>query len=231
MELKLVSKNNIYIINMGLLYIQIIIFVIILTVIFYYIPKYVKKENRHIWGIYANISLILGIILSLINYINNSREEQKNKSKLYIETILKELLEIDNYLIQNYDILKVPFGIIYNKVKMPSSNNNLNEEYRKLSDKSKDILFMLFNKITYLLEKIYFIDINLFDNTKIGLKIQLFINNNLYYNYWLSNSLLYTVEFTEYMNKKYKFLQRIDTTYTNMNTQIYFIPNVNVDKF
>ena len=23
----------------------------------------------------------------------------------------------------------------------------------------------------------------------------------------------------------------IDTTYTNMNTQIYFIPNVNVDKF
>ena len=216
---------------MELLYIQIIIFVIILTVIFYYIPKYVKKENRHIWGIYANISLILGIILSLINYINNSREEQKNKSKLYIETILKELLEIDNYLIQNYDILKVPFGIIYNKVKMPSSNNNLNEEYRKLSDKSKDILFMLFNKITYLLEKIYFIDINLFDNTKIGLKIQLFINNNLYYNYWLSNSLLYTVEFTEYMNKKYKFLQRIDTTYTNMNTQIYFIPNVNVDKF
>ena len=216
---------------MELLYIQIIIFVIILTVIFYYIPKYVKKENRHIWGIYANISLILGIILSLINYINNSREEQKNKSKLYIETILKELLEIDNYLIQNYDILKVPFGIIYNKVKIPSSNNNLNEEYRKLSDKSKDILFMLFNKITYLLEKIYFIDINLFDNTKIGLKIQLFINNNLYYNYWLSNSLLYTVEFTEYMNKKYKFLQRIDTTYTNMNTQIYFIPNVNVDKF
>ena len=216
---------------MELLYIQIIIFVIILTVIFYYIPKYVKKENRHIWGIYANISLILGIILSLINYINNSREEQKNKSKLYIETILKELLEIDNYLIQNYDILKVPFGIIYNKVKMPSSNNNLNEEYRKLSDKSKDILFMLFNKITYLLEKIYFIDINLFDNTKIGLKIQLFINNNLYYNYWLSNSLLYTVEFTEYMNKKYKFLQRIDTTYTNMNTQIYFIPNVNVYKF
>ena len=216
---------------MELLYIQIIIFVIILTVIFYYIPKYVKKENRHIWGIYANISLILGIILSLINYINNSREEQKNKSKLYIETILKELLEIDNYLIQNYDILKVPFGIIYNKVKMPSSNNNLNEEYRKLSDKSKDILFMLFNKITYLLEKIYFIDINLFDNTKIGLKIQLFINNNLYYNYWISNSLLYTVEFTEYMNKKYKFLQRIDTTYTNMNTQIYFIPNVNVDKF
>ena len=167
----------------------------------------------------------------MINYINNSREEQKNKSKLYIETILKELLEIDNYLIQNYDILKVPFGIIYNKVKMPSSNNNLNEEYRKLSDKSKDILFMLFNKITYLLEKIYFIDINLFDNTKIGLKIQLFINNNLYYNYWISNSLLYTVEFTEYMNKKYKFLQRIDTTYTNMNTQIYFIPNVNVDKF
>ena len=216
---------------MELLYIQIIIFVIILTVIFYYIPKYVKKENRHIWGIYANISLILGIILSLINYINNSREEQKNKSKLYIETILKELLEIDNYLIQNYDILKVPFGIIYNKVKMPSSNNNLNEEYRKLSDKSKDILFMLFNKITYLLEKIYFIDINLFDNTKIGLKIQLFINNNLYYNYWISNSLLYTVEFTEYMNKKYKFLQRIDTTYTNMNTQIYFIPNVNVYKF
>lgn len=216
---------------MELLYIQIIIFVIILTVIFYYIPKYVKKENRHIWGIYANIGLILGIILSLINYINNSREEQKNKSKLYIETILKELLEIDNYLIQNYDILKVPFGIIYNKVKMPSSNNNLNEEYRKLSDKSKDILFMLFNKITYLLEKIYFIDINLFDNTKIGLKIQLFINNNLYYNYWISNSLLYTVEFTEYMNKKYKFLQRIDTTYTNMNTQIYFIPNVNVDKF
>ena len=216
---------------MELLYIQIIIFVIILTVIFYYIPKYVKKENRHIWGIYANISLILGIILSLINYINNSREEQKNKSKLYIETILKELLEIDNYLIQNYDILKVPFGIIYNKVKIPSSNNNLNEEYRKLSDKSKDILFMLFNKITYLLEKIYFIDINLFDNTKIGLKIQLFINNNLYYNYWISNSLLYTVEFTEYMNKKYKFLQRIDTTYTNMNTQIYFIPNVNVDKF
>ena len=59
---------------MELLYIQIIIFVIILTVIFYYIPKYVKKENRHIWGIYANISLILGIILSLINYINNSRE-------------------------------------------------------------------------------------------------------------------------------------------------------------
>jgi hypothetical protein len=211
---------------MDLLYIQIIIFVLILTVIFYFIPKYVKKENRHIWGIYANLSLILGIILSLINYINNSREEQKNKSKLYIDTILKELLEIDNYLIQHYDILKIPFAIIYNKVKMPSSNKNLNEEYRKISDKSRDILFILFNKITYLLEKIYFIDVNLFDNAKIGLKIQLFINNNLYYDYWVSNSLLYTAEFTEYMNKKYRFLQNKDTTYKNINTKIYFIPTI-----
>jgi hypothetical protein len=162
----------------------------------------------------------------LINYINNSREEQKSKSKLYIDTILKELLEIDNYLIQNYDILKIPFAIIYNKVKMPSSNKNLNEEYRKISDKSRDILFMLFNKITYLLEKIYFIDVNLFDNAKIGLKIQLFINNNLYYDYWISNNFLYTEEFTNYMYKKYKFLQNEDTTYNNQNTKIYFIPNI-----
>ena len=39
---------------MELLYIQIIIFVIILTVIFYYIPKYVKKENRERRFIHLN---------------------------------------------------------------------------------------------------------------------------------------------------------------------------------
>jgi len=211
---------------MELIYIQVIILITILFVIFYYIPKYIKKKHQYIWGIYANICFIIGIILSLINYINNSRIEHRNKSKLYIETVLKEFTDIDNYLIQYYDILKIPFAIIYNKVKMPSSNKNLNEEFKKLPEKSKDILFMLFNKITYLLEKIYFIDVNLFDNAKIGLKIQLFINNNLYYDYWISNNFLYTEEFTNYMYKKYKFLQNEDTTYNNQNTKIYFIPNI-----
>ena len=51
-------------------------------------------------------------------------------------------------------------------------------------------------------------------------------NNNLYYDYWVSNNFLYTVEFTKYMNKKYKFLQNEDTTYNNQNTKIYFIPNI-----
>jgi hypothetical protein len=211
---------------MELIYIQVIIFITILFVIFYYIPTYIKKEHRYIWGIYANICFIIGIILSLINYINNSRIEQRNKSKLYIETVLKEFTDIDNYLIQYYDILKIPFAIIYNKVKMPSSNKNLNKEFKKLPEKSKDILFILFNKITYLLEKIYFTDPNLFDNSKIGLKIQLFINNNLYYDYWISNNFLYTEEFTKYMYKKYKFLQNEDTTYNNQNTKIYFIPYI-----
>ena len=211
--------------------IQGVIFLIVILSIFIIIPKIAREKDKYIWGIYANVSLIFAFFFTAFNYLNAQREEQKEKNKNYANDILEELTQIDDYLFRYYDDLRVPFAIIYNKVQLPSSNVNLNKEFKNLSKKSKDLTFLLFNKITYLLEEIYFLDKNLFDNSILGLKIQLYINNLMYYEYWNTNKMLYRNEFQSFMNQKYKYLNLENTTYDKPDTNIYFIPKLNKYNF
>ena len=206
-------------------------FIMSIFFIYYYIPTNISKKNQSLWTTYSRIFSILIFFVAIVNYINNKSKEKKENVKIYIDSILKELLTIDEYLLKYYDDLKIPFNLIYNKVQMPSSNINLNKKLEDLSPKSKDYLFILFNKITYLLEKIYFTDEKLFDNSNIGLKIQLFIDNGYYYEYWITNSFLYNIEFTKFINKKYKFLNYNDTTYYQSDSHIYFIPKTTRSNF
>jgi hypothetical protein len=204
--------------------IQISIFVIGLFLI-YYVKKYITPKHQFMWSIISNITFILVFFITAINYLNSKRIEKQNNIKIYVDSILKEFLEIDDYLLKYYDDLKIPFGLMYNKVQLPSSNINLNDKIKDLSPKSKDYLFILFNKITYLLEKVYFTDELLFDNSRLGLKFQLYINNSFYYEYWNTNSSLYTIEFINFINNRYKYLTYKDTTYIKLDSDIYFIPN------
>ena len=211
--------------------IQGVLFVIVIFCVFLFIPKVVKEENKYIWGIYANVSLIFAFFFTAFNYLNAQREEQKEKNKNYANNILDQLTQIDDYLFKYYDDLKVPFSIIYNKVQLPSSNENLNQQFKNLSKKSKDLMFLLFNKITYLLEEIFFLDENLFDNSVLGLKIQLYINNLMFYEYWNTNKMLYSNDFQTFLNQKYKYLDKSYTTYYKPDTNIYFIPKLNKYNF
>ena len=205
----------------------IILFIIIILSII--ISKYVKKENQYLWSIYANISFVLVFFVTAINYINNQNKIEKEKEKLYADNILKEMTLIDDYLFKYYDDLKIPFAIMYNKIQFPSSDSNLNKEYKNLSKKSKDLTFLLFNKITYLLEQIYLLDKGLFDNSILGLKIQLYINNSMYYEYWHTNKVLFNTDFHTFMKNQYNYLSLENSKYNKPDNNIYFIPKI--DKY
>ena len=66
--------------------------------------------------------------------------------------------------------------------------------FKKLTKKQKDFIFIIFNRVTYLLEKIFVINPNLFSNENIGLKVRLYIENSLYFEYWSNNYILYNNE-------------------------------------
>ena len=84
---------------------------------------------------------------------------------------------------------------------------NLKKEYEQSSIKTKDMIFILFNKLTYLLEKMFVLDPTLFNNDKLGKKVRSFIENDLYKKYWLNNYILFDETFFMFINNHYRFLK------------------------
>lgn len=128
--------------------------------------------------------------------------------------------------------MKHIFRIVYNKLQLPSSNTEKVEFIlNKMPNKEKDLTFLLFNKITYLCEKIYLTEHTLFDNDKLGLKLRLYIENELYYEYWQINKVIYDTSFVNFIESRYKFLQISDIRFSQADNTIYKIPASNNKHF
>lgn len=187
---------------------------------------YIKKHSKEI-EILASISIAIGLIGGFISYTTELKKNEAERNSSYINNIVSDFLKIDDFLIENYDDLNIIFYIFYNKINYKYKNNkvNFNIDFSKISDKTINLTIVLFNKITYLMEKMYIVNPDLFNNDMIGLKIKLYIENDLFKEYWSLNYNLYRNDFIEFMYKKYSFL--IVTTGLNSNVykKINFIPN------
>ena len=178
------------------------------------------------------IIIILVSLSALYTYIQNADKELKLERQRYMDTIIEDFIKIDDYLRSDYDNLKHIFRIVYNKLQLPTSNiEKIEYILDKLPNKEKDLTFLLFNKITYLCEKIYLTDQTLFDNDKLGLKIRLYLENELYYQYWQINKVIYDSSFINFMETRFKFLQLTDIRFNQMDDTIYKIPASNKNNF
>ena len=84
-----------------------------------------------------------------------------------------------------------------------SSKNELEGTLETIQSQYK----ILFNKLTYLLEKMFVLDPTLFNNDKLGKKVRSFIENDLYKKYWLNNYILFDETFFMFINNHYRFLK------------------------
>ena len=187
---------------------------------------YIKKHSKEI-EILASISIAIGLIGGFISYTTQLKKSEEESNSAYINNIISDFLEIDDFLIKNYDDLNIIFYIFYNKVNYKYKNNkvNFNIDFSKINDKTINLTIVLFNKITYLMEKMYIVNPDLFNNDMIGLKIKLYIENNLFKEYWSLNYHLYRNDFIEFMYKKYSFLIITSGLNSNVYRKVSFIPN------
>jgi hypothetical protein len=179
-----------------------------------------------------SICIIIVSLSGLYTYISNAEKEEKIAKQRYVDTIINDFNKIDDCFRNDYDNMKHIFRIIYNKLQLPTSNTERVEFILdKLPNKEKDLTFLLFNKITYLCEKIYLTDKNLFDNDKLGLKLRLYIENELYYEYWQINKVIYDTLFIDFIESRYTFLQISNTRFNQADNTIYKIPTSNNKHF
>jgi hypothetical protein len=186
-------------------------YIMLTFVIMFFITLFVYKlQYKSYYTYLQNLSamvFIITFIIGIFQYIDAVKKEQIEKKNTYIDKILNEFIVIDNYLISNYQELSILFKYVYNKTKIPSSGVNLKKEYEQSSIKTKDMIFILFNKLTYLLEKMFVLDPTLFNNDKLGKKVRSFIENDLYKKYWLNNYILFDETFFMFINNHYRFLK------------------------
>jgi hypothetical protein len=206
-------------INLLLIIIGSIILFIILVIGLDYIPK------RY----YLNIDLTKGFAISLvissgiIAFIIDKRSDMYLRKKDYIELIINNFDKIDDFLINNYDDNSNIIKLLYQNVQLPSSDINLKTLFKNMSTDEKDILFIMYNKITYNLEKMFLLDPKLFENSNLGMRVRLYIDSIYYYEFWHITQNLFKIDFVNFMNNKYDFL-----TYDN---SIYNKPNANKNRY
>jgi hypothetical protein len=206
-------------INLLLIIIGSIILFIILVIGLEYIPKHY----------YLNIDLTKGFAISLvissgiIAFFIDKQSDMYLRKKDYIELIINNFDKIDDFLINNYDDNSNIIKLLYQNVQLPSSDINLKTLLKNMSTDEKDILFILYNKITYNLEKMFILDPELFENNNLGMRVRLYIGSIYYYEFWYITQNLFKIEFVNFMNNKYDFLK-----YDN---RIYNKPNTNMNRY
>jgi hypothetical protein len=208
-----------YFLILGLIFIISIIIFLIIVVSLEYIPKHY----------YTNIDLTKGIAISLViaglfmGYYSNTYKDEEAKKKIYSESIITSFDKIDDFLIENYDNNNTIIKILYQKIQFPSSDEHINNLFDAMTDDEKDNLFLIYNKITYILEKMFLVDPELFDNKNLGMRVRLYIDSIYYYEFWNNTQNLYKTEFVDFVNKKYIFL--------NFENSIYNKPNRNLNRY
>jgi hypothetical protein len=212
--------------NMNLLTIvPIIIFISIITfgVLVKLLTNVPKKYHKSI-QLMGSLGIIIIISGTFITYYNDQNEKIYKEKLQYSDTILQSFEKVDDFLIKNYDTCSVILGIIYNKIQLPSSKDNIRDKLLKIDKKTKDILFIVYNRLTIIFEKMYLINPTLFDNDKIGIRVRLYVENIFYYEYWNSAKQIYNSKFVMFMDDKYKFLSIIDPKYIKNDIETYRIP-------
>ena len=174
-----------------------------------------------------SLGTFLIICGAVITYYKEKNEKQEKENKEYSETVLKSFDEIDMILINNYSELSPILNIFYSKIQIPSSDKNLNHALKNISEKTKDTLFILYNKLTIIFEKMYLINPELFNNSKLGLRVKMYIDNMLYYEFWSVTKRIYNTNFIIFMENRYKFLTIADFKYSKLDRLINRIPYVN----
>jgi len=190
---------------------------LILLLLFFFISFNATTKLKHPLQMMSNITsasfFFVSFIGVLIAYFKAKEEKKKEEQSLYVDKVLENLDEIDQYLINNYDDLSIIFDILYSKIQIPSSDRDLNKLFARVDKKTKDILFIIFNKITIIFEKAYLIDPELFDNKNLGIRYRLYTNNVFYYEYWTISRYLYKTEYIDFIEKKFPYLREDDDTY------------------
>jgi hypothetical protein len=198
---------------------SLLLFVFTIKLIEYIPKKY--HGNIHLMRSLGTFLIISG---AFVTYYRERNEKVEKQKKEYSDIILTSFNELDMFLIGNYKELSPIIQIFYNRIELPSTNTNLNKIVKNLNNELKDTLFILYNKLTTIFEKMYLINPTLFDNSELGLKVKMYIDNILYYEFWTSTKRIYNTKFIIFMENKYKFLTILDFRYTKPDRNIYRIP-------
>lgn len=210
---------NIYFILLTTIIASCILFGIFVKMLIY-LPK---KYHRSI-ELMSSMGMILVISGTFITYYNENLVSQEKEQSDYADNILEGFDKINDFLIQNYESLSPILGIIYNKIGFPSSDTNLGLKLKNIDKKTKDMLFIIYGKITTIFEKMYLINPELFDNKYIGVRVKLYTENMFYYEYWNSAKMMYSTQFVNFINNKYKYLTLANHKYNKLDTETYRIP-------
>jgi hypothetical protein len=210
---------EIYIIATLILIISIIVFMILVKLL-NVIPKKYHKSME----LTSSFGIVLIISGTFITYYKDQNEKLEKEKSEYADNILEKFEKIDNFLIENYDDYSIILSIIYNKIQLPSSNEDINSILKKTDKKIKDILFIMYNKLTIIFEKMYLVNPLLFNNDRLGVRVRLYIENIFYYEYWNSSKQIYNTNFVKFMDDKYKFLTLSDAKYIKNDIEVYRIP-------
>ena len=203
------------------------VFFVVLVKILHYVPKTYHASINLV----GSIGLVFAIIQILLAYYAEQQQDMEKEASEYADTILQGFDKIDDFLIDNYESLNVIFDIMYHSIQIPSSDTNLNYVVRNMDKKTKDILFIIYGKLTILFEKMYLTNPSLFDNDKLGIRVRLYTDNIFFYEYWNVSKTIYNRNFVEFMDGKYTYLIITDHKFEKPDRDIYRIPFFNDNTF
>ena len=196
------------------------IFFVILIKLLNYIPKRYHKSIQ----LMSSFGIILIISGTFITYYKDHHDKVEKQKLQYADSILQGFDKINDYLVEKYDSCSIILNILYNGIQLPSSDVDLNSMFKKIDKKTKDILFIIYGKLTTIFEQMYLINPELFDNDKLGVRVRLYTESMFYYEYWNTTKNLYNTNFVNFMDDKYKYLTLPDHKFNKPDREIYRIP-------
>ena len=210
---------EIYFIVLIILIISGISFGILIKLLNYIPIKYHKSIQ-----LMSSFGIVLIISGTFITYYKDQHEKAEKEKLQYADGILLSFGKIDDFLIENYDKCSVILSIIYNGIQIPSSDVDLNSLFKKADKKTKDVLFIIYGKLTNIFEKMYLINPELFNNDQLGVRVKLYTENVFYYEYWNSSKNMYNKNFIKFIDNKYKYLTLTDHRFVKPDRETYRIP-------
>jgi hypothetical protein len=220
--------NN-YFIGVIIFIVSIFIFYLLVK-LFEFIPKHYHRNIQLI----GSLSIIIVISGTFLTYFKEKQEQKLKANKDYADNILKNFDDIDNLLINNYDKFNAQLilNILYNKIQIPSSGKgNIHDQVINMDTETKDMLFLIYNKLTSLFEKMYLTNIELFNNDNLGIKVRMFIDTIFYYEFWSSTKYSYNKNFVNFIQDKYIFLTLTDYKYFKPDRVVANLPYINDASF